>query len=99
MKNLIFLIAFLPAIAFGSPFLVSDPSTDGATHWQVEIDGIITESFEGGTVHYDLADIAAGEHVVRARFNNEWDVSEWSAPFPFERPGPLDTPGNLKIKP
>ena len=96
---LIFLILLFVAPAFGAPFLVSDPSPDGATSYQVEIDGVATEAFQGNTVHYDLVNMTIGQHTIRAKFISVWGESEWSAPFPLTRPGPSSAPGNLKLVP
>lgn len=100
MKRLWILVLIIglsstPCVA--SPFLVSDPSQDGATQWKVEIDGTESQIFDGDTVHYDLQDVSVGDHVVKAKFCNEWDCSEWSADFPFERPGKPGPPINLRL--
>lgn len=101
------LCAVVPWVAFGSPHLISDPSPDGAEVWQLEIDGAVTEMYEGAVINYDLVDISPGLHLIRGRYGIGWvadgemviEWSEWSADFPLERPERPSAPINQRIVP
>jgi len=104
MRLLVALIIIsISSICYADPSLVSDPSTDPAvTHWQVEIDGVLSDVFTGAVVDYDLVDINPGDHIAKARFGSEWtsddgtymEWSEWSVPFALHRPVKPAAPTN-----
>ena len=68
MKKLLFVILLLPSICFANPFFMSDQSPDGATHYRVEIDGVLDIAYYAGdTVMYDLEGVSPGEHPEGAQ--------------------------------
>jgi hypothetical protein len=99
-----------PTITFASPYLVSDPSADGAIVYQIEIDGSVVDTiYSGDTVHWDLVALEPGNHTVRGRFGKRWNAdaeenpiyewSEWSLPFGLTRPEASDSPINQRMRP
>lgn len=106
MQKLVCILVLIPSIVFANPFVVSDPSQDGATHYQIEMDGTLVETFEGDTVNFDLVDIAPGDHVLRAKFCKQWqaeagdvvyECGDFSLPFAFTRPEKSAIPGGIRI--
>lgn len=101
------LLTLIPALCLSSPFLIADPSPDGAEVWQAEVNGALSAIFVGDAVHYDLIDIPPGDHTIRARYGKAWtgegdivyEWSEWSAPFPLARPEEPAAPIGQKIEP
>jgi len=93
MKTLIGVIAFflMCGVAWSAPFLVCDPITD-AIMFQIEVDGVEVvidyPAEPDGSLHYDMAAHAGGDHTVRARASNMWQYGDWSDPFPFNADGP-----------
>lgn len=90
------LFVLVPAIAFGAPFLTSNPSTENPDGFILILDGqshtVPAYAVTGGKIlHYDLAGIAPGTHsgtVIQYKNDPLWGrlESETPTPFSFVRP-------------
>lgn len=90
MKKLLFvgimcLVLASTRAGLASPFLVCDPHAS-ATKFQLEINGEVVDADTSGaagalTIKHDLAGIAEGAYVFRARAGNLWEWSIWTIPL------------------
>lgn len=82
-----------------TPFLICDPNP-GAEKIILEINGVEIPEFAAesdGSIHYDLAGLAEGDFVIRAKAGNMWDLwSEWSDPLSDTKAAP-NAFGGLRV--
>ena len=110
MKSLFALLALFPAVAFASPFVVSDPSTDlRPTECGYHVDGgprlsspVAKDATGKPYCKIDMASISAGNHTITATFaytDDVWGFQESapSVPLAFSRPSPSVAPGPLRL--
>jgi hypothetical protein len=82
MKKLIIaaLVVMFAATAHATPYLVCDPQ-DGVTEYEIVDNGnpvFTVDAQADGSLRYDLADIAKGEHSYSVKACNMWGCSEAS---------------------
>ena len=107
----LFLVLFLPVLASGSPFIVSDPSVECVTCFY-EVDGDMTQypTEIDGSLNHDLINQAPGERPYQFRYGAVWEAdsiegnapvvySDWSPPFRVKRPSKPSAPGGQKLVP
>lgn len=89
--------ALSPALAFSSPFIVSDPSIQDVSHCGIYMDGnpVVEAPVDviasGSRCKFDIGNVTPGEHTVTATFiknDPAWGrlESASSAPLVFVRP-------------
>lgn len=94
MKRVLAILAMVlmfASVCQADPFLVCAPNP-GALWYVLEVDGIeLPESTceADGSLRYDMAPYAGGDHFVRAKAGNIWGWSVYSDPFNFN----ADLPG------
>lgn len=77
---LIFIILLFAAVAHATPYLVCDPQ-DGVTGYEIVDNGnpvVVVDAQADGSLRYDLAEIAKGEHSYSVKACNMWGCSEAS---------------------
>lgn len=91
---------FLTAgVAWASPFLVCDPTSEDVDRCRIEINGeVVSGTLEtiGDQVRikHDLEGLPYGPFVFRAQFGNIWDVwSDWSDPLEDSKAIPTPASG------
>jgi hypothetical protein len=73
----------------GKMFLISDPQPASTVDfYEVAMDGNIVRADaevagENARLHYNISNIAMGDHTVRVRAVNPWGEGEWSDPLEF----------------
>lgn len=111
IKNTIFAVLILltaSSIAYATPFVVSDQTTQVVTHCGVALDS--TPKYDTpivtGACKIDISGVSAGTHTIKATFVNidpVWGRSEsvFSAPLTFVKPASVIgiAPANLVISP
>jgi hypothetical protein len=94
--------ALLVMSAWAAPFLICNPQTN-VTSYMLTFDGVEQEvgAYDLGddtvTLHFDLCDIADGDHTGEVRAKNIWGVSE-ALPFYFSKAVP-ECPSVVNISP
>ena len=105
LLGLFFSLVLGVSSAFAAPFLVSDPTVENVTKYEVEVNGVsygesISQSLGDGTVrlYFDISGlvILSTNPTFRARASNGVTWSSWSAPYTY---GSLSAPTNLLIIP
>ena len=112
---LVFLIGsalwFFIGLAVAAPFVVSDPTLQGVTHFGsvldggVKVDSLVAVSPLGKSCKIDVGSAVTGNHSITASFVNIDPIygrseSVMSAPLDFTVPAKtLNAPGVLKIAP
>lgn len=110
MKRLLilFCILILPALSWGSPYLVCDPYpvSAGVDTFVLAIDG--GEGIEspaavaanGATsLYYDLQSVTPGVHTVTVKAKNtQWSLESDPTPFDFSRPELLSAPSGIELR-
>lgn len=99
-KTSLFLLVFLliPVFVFAAPFLVCDPQT-GVDKYILEINTVEMPELAAepdGSIRYDLAGIAEGDFIIRAKAGNIWGWSTYSDPLSFTKTLP-QTPMGLRV--
>ena len=80
---LIVSLFLFPVFCFAAPFLVCDPQA-GVISYELEINGTLGAGLAAetdGSIRYDLAGLADGSYIIKARARNVWDWSGWSVPL------------------
>lgn len=104
------LLVLVPALAFGAPFVTSDPYPPTVTQpdgFMVTMDGGTAvaspaQSVTGGVrLHYDVSGVSSGSHTVRLKaYRNDsvWGRLESDeAVFTFVRPASPGAPANIGL--
>lgn len=100
---LILFVCLLPAIAWGSPFVVCDPYTVGTVdYFKLTLDTGATQQVTlYGTppyLHFDVGTVSVGAHTIKVKAckaATTWaaEVCSTEAVFTFTRPSVPVTPG------
>lgn len=110
-KHLFLMIFLVPALAFGAPFIISDPSQECITCFY-EVDGDTTQypTEIDGSIRHDIVNQVPGERFYQFRYGQVWEAdategeapveySDWTPPFRVKRPVKPNIPGGRKLQP